>query len=81
MSVYFGFNNVSQFSIGENKIFKTDTQFSARTVTLTFNDGSEFSFYVYGDITGIPVTVQERETNCVQLDRRVSRVAPPNTRI
>jgi hypothetical protein len=62
MSVHLGFHNVARVSISEDREFNTDLQFSARTVTLEFTDGSEYLFHIYGDRAGIPVRVQERET-------------------
>jgi hypothetical protein len=61
MSINLGFHNVKSVTIGEDRVFKTDIKFSARTVTLTFEDGTEYHFHIYGDIAGIPVTVHERE--------------------
>jgi hypothetical protein len=62
MSVHLGFHNVTRISISDDRVFNTDLQFSARTVTLEFTDGSEYLFHLYGDMAGIPVRVQERET-------------------
>jgi hypothetical protein len=61
MSTYIAFHDVKKVEVGEDKVLKTDMPFSARQVTLTFADGSEFRFSIYGEVTGIPVDVQERK--------------------
>jgi hypothetical protein len=48
MSVHLGFHNVARVSISEDRVFNTDLQFSARTVTLEFTDGSEYRFISTG---------------------------------
>ena len=62
MSINLGFHRVKDVTIGEEMVFKTDIQFSARVVNITFHDGTEYHFYIYGDVAGIPVTVYERES-------------------
>jgi len=61
MSAYIAFHDVKKIEVGEDRVFKTDMPFSARQVTLTFFDNSEYQFTVYGEVAGIPVDVQERK--------------------
>ena len=44
MSTYIAFHDVKKIEVGEDRVFKTDMPFSARQVTLTFFDNSEYQF-------------------------------------
>jgi hypothetical protein len=62
MSLNLGFHAVTDIKISGEQILRTELgPFSVRWLLVTYTDGTAERIGIYGEASGIPVSVQERE--------------------